>query len=59
MGNFKHEPIDLGYVDLVAKTTSSGRKYAAPNGIKYPSVTTVLGILSEDDSLHLSSQSRN
>jgi genome maintenance exonuclease 1 len=48
MGNFKHEPIDLGYVDLVAKTTSSGRKYAAPNGIKYPSVTTVLGILSED-----------
>lgn len=48
IGNFKHEPIDLGYVDLVAKTTSSGRKYAAPNGIKYPSVTTVLGILSED-----------
>ena len=48
MGNFKHEPIDLGYKDLVAKTTDAGRKYAAPNGIKYPSITTVLSILSED-----------
>ena len=47
-GNFEHEPIDLGYTDLVAKTTSAGRKYAAPNGIKYPSITTVLSILSED-----------
>jgi genome maintenance exonuclease 1 len=47
-GNFKHEPIDLGYKDLVSKTTDAGRKYAAPNGIKYPSITTVLSILSED-----------
>ncbi len=47
-GNFKHEPIDLGYTDLVAKTTNAGRKYAAPNGVKYPSITTVLSILSED-----------
>lgn len=47
-GNFIHEPIDLGYTDLESKTTSAGRKYAAPNGIKYPSITTVLSILSED-----------
>ena len=47
-GNFEHEPIDLGYEDLVAKTTDTGRKYAAPNGVRYPSVTTVLSILSED-----------
>lgn len=47
-GNFTHEPINLGYSDLESKTTSAGRKYAAPNGIKYPSITTVLSILSED-----------
>lgn len=48
MGNFKHESIDLGYSDMVANTTSTGRKYAAPNGVKYPSITTVLSILSEE-----------
>ena len=48
MGNFKHESIDLGYSDMVANTTDTGRKYAAPNGVKYPSITTVLGILSVD-----------
>ena len=48
MGNFKHEPIDLGYTDMVANTTSTGRKYAAPNGVRYPSITTVLSILSEE-----------
>lgn len=45
---FKHEKTDLGYTDLVAETTSSGRKYAAPNGVRYPSVTTVLSILNEE-----------
>ena len=45
---FKHENVDLGYEDLVAETSSSGRKYAAPNGVRYPSVTTVLAILSEE-----------
>jgi len=48
IGNFKHEPIDLGYTDMVANTTDTGRKYSAPNGVKYPSITTVLSILSED-----------
>ena len=45
---FTHEKIDLGYSDLIAETTSSGRKYAAPDGNRYPSVTTVLSILSEE-----------
>ena len=45
---FRHEKADLGYEDLNAETTSSGRKYAAPNGHRYPSVTTVLSILSEE-----------
>lgn len=45
---FLHEQIDLGYDDLTAESTDTGRKYATPNGKKYPSVTTVLSILSED-----------
>ena len=45
---FIHEQIDLGYEDLEAKTTSSGRKYQTPTGKQYPSVTTVLSILSEE-----------
>ena len=45
---FVHKEIDLGYEDLSAETTSSGRKYLGPNGVSYPSVTTVLSILSEE-----------
>ena len=45
---FKHDKTDLGYEDLNAESNSSGRKYAAPNGVRYPSVTTVLAILSEE-----------
>jgi len=45
---FIHEPIDLGYNDLTAKTTKKGRQYVDPDGNKYPSITTVLSILSED-----------
>lgn len=48
MANFKHETIDLGYTDLIAETTSSGRKYNTPSGVKYPSITTVLSILTEE-----------
>jgi hypothetical protein len=44
---FKYEPIDLGYEDLTAETLSSGRVYRTPDG-DYPSVTTVLSILSEE-----------
>jgi len=44
---FKHETIDLGYGDLVADTQPTGRTYITPDGVRYPSITTVLGILSE------------
>ena len=45
--NFQHKTVDLGYTDLVAETLESGRTYATPTGINYPSVTTVLSILSK------------
>ena len=48
MKGFKHEPIDLGYNDLVAKTSSSGRVYTDPSGNTYPSITTVLSILGRE-----------
>lgn len=48
MGNFKHEQIHLGYEDLHAKTVASGRTYTAPDGNTYPSITTVLSILSRE-----------
>lgn len=44
---FEHVKVDLGYTDLTASTTKNGRVYTAPDGSKYPSVTTVLSILSE------------
>jgi genome maintenance exonuclease 1 len=45
---FIHEHIDLGYDDLNVETSESGgRRYVDPDGNKYPSVTTVLGILTE------------
>ena len=45
---FEYEELDSGYDDLVADTRDTGRVYVAPDGSRYPSVTTVLGILSED-----------
>jgi genome maintenance exonuclease 1 len=48
VGNFVHEEIDLGYNDLVADTSKSGRTYTDPDGNLYPSITTVLSILSEE-----------
>ena len=45
---FKHEPIELGYGDLIAETSPNGRIYKDPEGKEYPSVTTVLKILSEE-----------
>lgn len=44
---FIHEKVDLGYDDLDAETLPSGRVYRTPDG-DYPSVTTVLSILSEE-----------
>lgn len=45
---FEHVPVDLGYQDLLAETASTGRVYNTPTGKQYPSITTVLSILSED-----------
>ena len=48
MGGFQHEKMDLGYLDLDSVTSKRGRCYRDPSGVEYPSVTTVLKILSED-----------
>ena len=45
---FAHEPIDLGYEKLDRVTADTGRVYTDPDNNPYPSVTTVLSILSED-----------
>ena len=44
---FEHEPIDLGYKKLNRVTSDSLRVYTDPDNNPYPSVTTVLSILSE------------
>lgn len=41
--NFTHQPVDLGYDDLITESSEQGRRYVTPSGIKYPSITTVLG----------------
>lgn len=48
MKQFIHEKIDLGYDDLSAETTAKGRVYLTPDGTRYPSITTVLSLLSRD-----------
>jgi len=46
---FNHKELELGYEDLVTESSErSGRVYCTPDGSRYPSVTTVLSILSED-----------
>lgn len=45
---FEHIGVDLGYDDLKSITTDKGRRYVLPDGSKFPSITTVLSILSED-----------
>ena len=45
---FIHEEVDLGYQDLDANTGKHGRTYTAPDGSRFPSITTVLSILSEE-----------
>lgn len=44
---FQHNPISLEYSDLTSETTEAGRKYITPSGKAYPSITTVLGVLSK------------
>lgn len=40
---FEHVNIDLGYDEMEAVTSNTGRVYLTPAGVKYPSITTVLG----------------
>lgn len=40
---FEHVKLDLGYEDLMTENTELGRRYVTPTGMKYPSITTVLG----------------
>jgi hypothetical protein len=47
-GKFIHEPVMIGYDDLISETLDTGRTYATPDGKKYPSITTILSILSQD-----------
>lgn len=46
--NFIHEPIDLGYDDLVTESASGKRMYVTPEGKRYPSVTTALSVRSRE-----------
>ena len=48
MSKFEHIGANLNYSDLTSETLDIGRYYTTPDGTKYPSVTTVLSILSED-----------
>tara|TARA_R110000868_G_scaffold164550_2_gene397248 strand:+ start:2818 stop:3483 length:666 start_codon:yes stop_codon:yes gene_type:complete len=48
MKQFEYIDIDFGYDDLDVVYTGGGRKYKTPDGTLYPSVTTVLSILSRD-----------
>ena len=45
---FRHEKISLEYNDLDSETNDNGRTYTTPDGKRYPSITTILNILSED-----------
>ena len=45
---FVHEKIEIGYDDLEVETGKNGRKYVTPTGESYPSITTVLSVLSRD-----------
>jgi len=45
---FEHADLDIGYTDLDTDTTPERRLYVAPDGSKYPSVTTVLSIINEE-----------
>ena len=44
---FEHVGVNLGYDDLETNTSAAGRLYETPEGVKYPSITTVLSILSQ------------
>ena len=45
--NYIHEKIDLGY-ETLKREDGEKRRYVTPEGVAYPSVTTVTSILNED-----------
>lgn len=45
---FTHRPVKLDYENLLCETAETGRTYQTPAGKKYPSITSVLGVLSAD-----------
>src|SRR6056300_813985 len=45
---FIHEKIDMGYENLDRTESPDGRRYLTLDGNAYPSVTTVLGVLSRE-----------
>ena len=45
---FNHVEHDIVLPKLTRKTTEDGRRYFTPDGNAYPSITTVLGVLSKD-----------
>ena len=45
---FNHVELDFELPKLTRETTPQGRKYFTPEGNSYPSITTVLSILSKD-----------
>ena len=44
---FIHEKIEIGYEDLEVENGENGRRYLSPDGHKFPSITTVLGVLNK------------
>jgi genome maintenance exonuclease 1 len=46
--HFTHLKTRLTYDDLLVENSTNGRTYVTPTGGRYPSITTVLGVLSED-----------
>jgi len=46
--SFVHDPIDLDYEDLTTESVNGKRMYVTPEGRRYPSVTTVLGVRSRE-----------
>lgn len=49
MPRFVHKKVELGYDGLICENAKTGRTYLTPQGKRYPSITSVLGILSEND----------
>ena len=45
---YKHNLFNFDYPDLISVTKETGRTYESPEGNRFPSITTVLSILSED-----------